>query len=247
MAGATSKKEVSVAEKLEAIFELQKIDSEIDRIKTYRGELPLEVEDLEDEVAGLDTRIKKIQAEIKEIEQGVSDRKNSIKDSEASIEKYKEQQNDVRNNREFESLDKEIEFQTLDIKLNEKRIKESRVAVAHKKEILEQANEKIESVKAVLAQKKAELDAIVEETHAEEEKLIAKSAKAKVKIDERLLTAYTSLRSNVNNGLAVVRIDRGCCGGCFNSIPPQRQLDIQSKRKIIVCEHCGRIIVPFED
>lgn len=247
MAGTASKKEVSVAERLEAIFELQRIDSEIDKIKTYRGELPLEVEDLEDEVAGLDTRIKKIQAEMKEIEQGISDKKNSIKDSEASIEKYKEQQNNVRNNREFESLDKEVEFQTLDIKLNEKRIKEAKVSVVHKKEILEQAQEKIESVKAVLTQKKSELDAIVQETHADEEKLIAKSAKAKAKIDERLLTAYSSLRSNVNNGLAVVRIDRGCCGGCFNSIPPQRQLDIQSKRKIIVCEHCGRIIVPFED
>lgn len=247
MAGATSKKEVSVAERLEAIYELQKIDSEIDRIKTYRGELPLEVEDLEDEVAGLETRIKKIQGELKELEQSISDRKNAIKDSEASIERYKEQQKNVRNNREFESLDKEMEFQSLEIKLNEKKIKEEKVQVAHKKEILDDVNEKIVGVKEVLASKKAELDAIVAETLADEEKLNEKSKNAMAKIDERLLTAYKSLRGNVLNGLAVVKIDRDCCGGCFNRIPAQRQLDIQSKRSINVCEHCGRIIVPFED
>jgi hypothetical protein len=247
MAGATSKKEVSVAERLEAIYELQKIDSEIDRIKTYRGELPLEVEDLEDEVAGLETRIKKIQEEIKTVDTSISDRKNAIKDAESSIERYKEQQKNVRNNREFESLDKEIEFQTLEIKLNEKRIKEEKVQVAHKKEILDEVNVKISGVKEVLASKKAELNAIIEETHADEQKLVEKSTKAKTKIDARLLTAYTSLRGNVHNGLAVVRIDRECCGGCFNRIPAQRQLDIQAKRSINVCEHCGRIIVPFEN
>lgn len=247
MAGATSKKEVSVAEKLEAIYELQKIDSEIDKIKTYRGELPLEVEDLEDEVAGLETRIKKIQGEIKEVEQNISDRKNSIKDSELAIQKYKDQQNNARNNREFESIDKEVEYQTLEIKLNEKRIKEAKFTITNKKEILDETNEKLVGIKEILAQKKSELEAIIQDTHDDEEKLMAKSKKATAKIDDRLLTAYTSLRNNVHNGLAVVTIDRNCCGGCFNRIPPQRQLDIQSKRKINVCEHCGRIIVPFED
>lgn len=247
MAGATSKKEVSVAERLDAIYELQKIDSEIDKIKTYRGELPLEVEDLEDEVAGLETRIKKIQGEVKDVEQGISDRKNAIKDSEVAIEKYKEQQKNVRNNREFESLDKEIEFQTLEIKLNEKRIKEEKVQAAHKKEILDEANAKITGVKEILVSKKAELDEIIASTHAEEEKLNELSKKAVAKIDERLLAAYNSLRGNVHNGLAVVKIDRDCCGGCFNRIPAQRQLDIQAKRSITVCEHCGRIIVPFQD
>ncbi|MBN9295246.1 MAG: hypothetical protein J0G96_14810 [Flavobacteriia bacterium] len=247
MAGAASKKEVTIAEKLEAIYQLQKIDSEIDRIRTVRGELPLEVQDLEDEVAGLETRVKKIQEEVKEVEQGITDRKNAIKDSEASIQRYKEQQNNVRNNREFESLDKEIEFQTLEIKLHEKRIKEAKNTVLNKKAILEETNAKIANVKAELALKKSELDEIVTETQKEEEALIAKSDKAKENIDERLLTAYTSLRNNARNGLAVVSIDRECCGGCFNNIPPQRQLDIQSRRKIIVCEHCGRILVPFED
>lgn len=247
MAGAKSKKEISVAEKLEAIYELQKIDSEIDKLKTYRGELPLEVEDLEDEVEGLQTRVGKIQDEISELEKNISDRKNAVKDAETAIERYKEQQNNVRNNREFESLEKEIEYQTLDIKLHEKRSKEAKFTIANKKEVLEETAEKLKGVKEILAKKKSELDAIIEETHADEEKLLAKSKKAKTKIDDRLLNAYTMLRENVNNGLAVVTIDRDCCGGCFNKIPPQRQLDIQAKRKIIVCEHCGRVIVPFEE
>lgn len=247
MAGAATKKEISIAEKLDAIYQLQKIDSEIDRIRTIRGELPLEVQDLEDDVAGLETRLKKIQEEVKEVELNVSERKNAMKESEASIVRYKEQQNNVRNNREFESLDKEIEFQTLEIKLHEKRIKESKNTVLNKKAIQEETAAKLAMLKEELATKKSELDEIVAETQKEEETLLAKSEKAKVNIDERLLTAYTSLRNNARNGLAVVSIDRNCCGGCFNNIPPQRQLDIQSRRKLIVCEHCGRILVPFED
>lgn len=247
MAGAATKKEVSVAEKLDALFELQKIDSEIDRIRTVRGELPLEVQDLEDELVGLETRLKKIQDEIKSVEQETLDRKNAMKDADAAILKYKEQQNNVRNNREFESLDKEIEFQSLEIKLHEKRIKESKFGLSNLKEKLEDAKTRFEFRKGDLASKKAELDEIVGETQKEEETLLEKSNKAKSLIDSRLVTAYTRLRQNAKNGLAVVPIDRDSCGGCFNTIPPQRQLDIQSKRKVIVCEHCGRILVPTEE
>jgi predicted nucleic acid-binding Zn-ribbon protein len=247
MAAAASKKEVSVADKLNALYQLQKIDSEIDRIRTIRGELPLEVQDLEDELQGLETRLIKLQDEIKELEQDATDRKNAIKDSELAIAKYKEQQNNVRNNREYESLDKEIEFQDLEIKLNDKRIKESKFTITNKKELLEDATTKFELRKGDLASKKAELDEIIAETQKEEETLLSKSEKAKGAVEERLVIAYTRLRGNAKNGLAVVPVDRDSCGGCFNKIPPQRQLDIQTKRKIIVCEHCGRILVPTED
>jgi len=247
MAAAASKKEVSVADKLNALYQLQKIDSEIDRIRTIRGELPLEVQDLEDELQGLETRLIKLQDEIKDLEQDATDRKNSIKDSELAIAKYKEQQNNVRNNREYESLEKEIEFQDLEIKLNDKRIKESKYTLTNKKELLEDATTKFELRKGDLATKKAELDEIIAETQKEEEALLSKSQKAKGSVEDRLVIAYTRLRGNAKNGLAVVPVDRDSCGGCFNKIPPQRQLDIQTKRKIIVCEHCGRILVPTED
>lgn len=247
MAGTASKKELSVAEKLDALYELQRIDSEIDRIRTIRGELPLEVQDLEDELKGLETRLKKMQEEAKELDTEVSDRKNSIKDSEIAITKYKEQQGNVRNNREFESLDKEIEFLTLDIKLNEKKIKEAKANVAFKKDILDTTKSKFEIRKVDLDTKKNELDEIVAETQKDEEALMLQSEKAKTGIDTRLVSAYTRLRMNAKNGLAVVPVDRDSCGGCFNKIPPQRQLDIQSKRKVIVCEHCGRILVPYMD
>lgn len=247
MAAAASKKEVSVADKLNALYQLQKIDSEIDRIRTIRGELPLEVQDLEDELQGLETRLVKLQDEIKELEQDATDRKNAIKDSELAIAKYKEQQNNVRNNREYESLEKEIEFQDLEIKLNDKRIKESKYTITNKKELLEEATNKFELRKADLASKKSELDEIIAETQKEEAALIVKSEKAKEAVEERLVIAYTRLRGNAKNGLAVVPVDRDSCGGCFNKIPPQRQLDIQTKRKIIVCEHCGRILVPTEE
>jgi predicted nucleic acid-binding Zn-ribbon protein len=247
MAGAATKKEVTVAERLDALFELQKIDSEIDRIRTIRGELPLEVQDLEDELVGLETRLKKLQDEIKDLDQEAADRKNAMKDAEAAILKYKDQQNNVRNNREFESLDKEIEFQTLEIKLHEKRIKESKFGMSGKKEVMEEAKTRLDLRKGDLVAKKAELDEIVSETQKEEDALSAKSDKAKTLIDERLVIAYNRLRENAKNGLAVVPVDRDSCGGCFNKIPPQRQLDIQTKRKVIVCEHCGRILVPTQE
>jgi predicted nucleic acid-binding Zn-ribbon protein len=247
MAATATKKEVSVADKLDALYELQKIDSEIDRIRTIRGELPLEVQDLEDELKGLETRINKIQEEIKELDTEVADRKNASKDSETAIAKYKEQQNNVRNNREFESLAKEIEFQELEIKLHEKKSKEAKFKVTGKKELLDEAKERFEFRKTDLTVKQAELDEIVGETQKEEEDLIKKSEAAKKKIDDRLVFAYNRLRDNAKNGLAVVPVDRDSCGGCFNKIPPQRQLDIQAKKKVIVCEHCGRILVPSEE
>jgi len=244
MAGTATKKEVSVADKLAALYQLQKIDSEIDRIRTIRGELPLEVQDLEDELEGLETRLNKLQDEIKEFEQDATDRKNAMKDAEVAIVKYKEQQNNVRNNREFESLDKEIEFQELEIKLHDKRIKESKFTLANKKELLDVAKVKFDLRKGDLAVKKAELDEIIAETQTQEDVLNKKSTKAKSNIEERLTVAYNRLRQNAKNGLAVVPVDRDACGGCFNKIPPQRQSDIKTKRKIIVCEHCGRILVP---
>lgn len=245
MATAT-KKDATVAEKLDALYELQKIDSEIDRIRTIRGELPLEVQDLEDEIEGLETRIAKIQDEIKEIDTEISDRKNAMKDAETAISKYKEQQTNVRNNREYESLSKEMEFQELEIKLHDKKSKEAKIRVVSKKELLDEANERLAFRKEDLKIKKSELDEIVSETQKEEDGLMKSSEKAMKSIDERIITAYTRLRQNAKNGLAVVPVERDSCGGCFNQIPPQRQLDIQSKKKLIVCEHCGRILVPTD-
>ena len=247
MAVTATKKEVSVADKLDALYELQKIDSEIDRIRTIRGELPLEVQDLEDELEGLETRIAKIQEEIKEVDTEIVDRKNATKDSETAIAKYKEQQNNVRNNREFESLAKEIEFQELEIKLHEKKSKEAKFKSVSKKEMFEETKERLEFRKGDLKTKQAELEEIVGETRKDEEALLKKSEDAKNKIDDRLVFAYNRLRENAKNGLAVVPVDRDACGGCFNKIPPQRQLDIQAKKKVLVCEHCGRILVPSEE
>lgn len=247
MATTATKKEVSVAEKLDALYELQKIDSEIDKIKTVRGELPLEVQDLEDELEGITLRITKGQEEIKEMETEISDRKNAVKDSELAISKYKEQQGKVRNNREFESLAKEIEYQELEIKLHDKKSKEVKFKITAKKEALEEAKERLEFRKTDLATKRKELDEIVGETQKDEDKLTKQSQDAMTKIDERLIIAYSRLRNNSKNGLAVVPVERDSCGGCFNKIPPQRQLEITLKRKIIVCEHCGRILVPISE
>ncbi len=246
MAKAAAKKEMTIAEKLENLYRLQSVDSEIDRIRTIRGELPLEVQDLEDEIAGLDTRIAKIEEEIKAMDTDISDRKNANKDADAAIAKYKEQQNNVRNNREFESLSKEIEYQELEIKLNEKRSKETKFKITNKKEVLDEAKERRKFRAEDLASKQAELDEIIAETQAQEEKLEKKSKSALKKLDDRLGNAYTRLRGNAKNGLAVVPVDRDSCGGCFNKIPPQRQLDIQTKKKVIACEHCGRILVPTD-
>lgn len=246
MAAKASTKETTVAEKLDALYALQKIDSQIDKIRTVRGELPLEVQDLEDEIEGLETRIKNLQDEAKELDTEVADRKMAMKDAEAAIVKFKDQQNNVRNNREFESLAKEIEYQELEIKLHDKRMKEAKIKITAKKEVLDEAKERLEYRKGDLKVKQDELNEIVGETQKEEDTLIAESEKAKALIDVRLIAAYDRLRTNAKNGLAVVGVDRDSCGGCFNKIPPQRQLDIDTRRKVIVCEHCGRILVPAE-
>lgn len=235
--------ELTVEEKLQNLYELQRIDTEIDKIKTLRGELPLEVQDLEDEIAGLETRIENLKAELSELDKTTSTRKQEIKKAEESIKKYSEQLDNVRNNREYDALSKEIEFQKLEIELQEKRIREATKAKAEKDALMEESKKRYEDKVSDLEAKKGELNDIINETHKDEESLKTKSEQLAATIDDRLLTAYRRIRSNARNGLAVVTVDRDACGGCFNKIPPQRQLDIRSRKKIIVCEYCGRILI----
>jgi uncharacterized protein len=239
----TKTEEVSVEERLKALYELQLIDSKIDKIKTVRGELPLEVRDLEDMVEGLETRIEKFNTELQAFEDSITEKKNVIKDSSALIKKYTTQQGKVRNNREHDSLTKEIEFQNLEIELAEKRIKEYKANIISKKAIAEVSEQELVDRKKDLKIKKKELAEIVEETEKEETSLNKKSKLAEAIIDDRLLSAYKRIRKNVMNGMGVVTVERDACGGCFNRIPPQRHLDIKTHKKIIVCEHCGRILV----
>ncbi|MBE0673198.1 MAG: hypothetical protein IH591_00920 [Bacteroidales bacterium] len=238
--------EVSIEEKLRALYSLQLVDSEVDKIKILRGELPLEVQDLEDEVAGLETRIGNLREEVEGLEQAVAKKNTEISESQALIKKYEEQQNNVRNNREYDSLSKEIEFQTLEIELSNKKIKEFTYQIEEKKVIVAESEKILSERAGDLDNKKKELDDIIEDTRKEEENLVNKSVEIESKIEERLLTAYKRIRLNARNGLAVVTINRDACGGCFNQIPPQRQLDIKSRKKIIVCEYCGRILVDDE-
>lgn len=238
--------EISVEEKLRALFELQQIDSKIDKIRVVRGELPLEVRDLEDLVAGLETRIANFNEELKSLDDAIVEKKNVMKDSQALIKKYETQQNKVRNNREYDSITKEIEFQNLEIQLAEKRIKEYKANIIAKKEIAEKSEEELKDRQKDLKLKKKELDEIVSETEKEEASLLKKSKASEAIIEERLLNAYKRIRTNVMNGLGVVTVERDACGGCFNKIPPQRQLDIRTHKKVIVCEHCGRILVDAE-
>jgi predicted nucleic acid-binding Zn-ribbon protein len=238
--------DVTIEERLKALFNLQQIDTAIDKIRIVRGELPLEVQDLEDEIVGLETRVKNYTDEVNVFEDTIVQKKQQMKDSLALIKKYEEQQNKVRNNREFDSLTKEIEFQNLEIQLCEKRIKEAKANIAAKNEFVEKAQAELDERKADLKHKKAELDDIIKETEKEEKSLIKESAKAEEVMEERLLTAYKRIRSNARNGLAVVTVARDACGGCFNNIPPQRQMDIRMRKKIIVCEYCGRILVDQE-
>jgi len=237
------KKEISVEEKLKALYELQKVDSQVDNIKKLRGELPLEVCDLEDEIEGLQTRIKNFEDEVKSIQVMATEKKNAIKESQALIKKYEEQQMKVRNNREFDSISKEIEFQNLEIQLSEKRIKEYTENLNDKKLIIEDSKEILAEKKEDLLNKKKELDDIVSENQKDEQKLIEKSKEYETFIEERLVKAYKRIRENAKNGPAVVSVERDACGGCYNKIPPQKQLDVASHKKIIVCEHCGRILV----
>lgn len=235
--------EASVEQKLKALYELQTIHSKVDKIRTVRGELPMEVADLEDEVAGLTTRIDKLKSELEELDEMIATRKNNIKEAQTLIKKYEGQQNNVKNNREFEALAKEIEIQGLDIQVNEKRIKEHTFEIGTKKTLLEDTEQTLVERSKDLEQKKAELDSIAAETQKEEEELNAKADEQAKNIEPRLLMAYRRLRQNFVNGLAVVTIERDSCSGCFNKIPPQRQMDIRQRKKIIVCEHCGRIVI----
>jgi predicted nucleic acid-binding Zn-ribbon protein len=236
-------KDISIEEKLRALHELQSVVSDVDKIKTLRGELPLEVQDLEDEITGLKTRLTNLDIEIKNHDTAISNKKISIKDSDALIVKYTEQQNNVRNNREFDSLSKEMEFQTLEIELSNKRIKEYTAEMSEKKDSVTTSKKALKEREEDLSRKKSELTEITEETKIEEEKLRSKSEKIETFIEARLLTAFKRIRKNARNGLAVVTIQRDACGGCFNKIPPQRQMDIANRKKIIVCEYCGRILV----
>ena len=239
----TSEVDYSMQEKIMALYELQKIDSQIDEINKVKGELPLEVQDLEDEIAGLNTRIENINAEIEELNSLTKQRKREVDQAKIQISHYKEQQNNVRNNREYDAITKEIEYQELEIELAEKRLKEYAGAMKVKKSQLDEA-EAVAAERGIdLAAKKTELESIEAETADQVASLEAQAEKAKVKIDERLLTAYARIRGSVRNGLAVVTVKRDACGGCFNRIPPQRQADVRQGKKLIVCEYCGRILV----
>ncbi|WP_104735628.1 zinc ribbon domain-containing protein [Hanstruepera ponticola] len=237
------KKEVTVEERLRALYDLQLIDSRIDEIRNVRGELPLEVRDLEDEVAGLNTRFEKLEASLEVINNDISSKKNLIEEAKALIKKYNEQQKNVRNNREFNSISKEIEYQELEIQLAEKNIKEYKAQIEQKKEVIAETKDRLKERQTHLKHKKSELDAILAETEKEEEALIKKSDDYKNSIEERLVAAYSRIRNNVKNGLAVVPIERGASGGSFFTIPPQVQMEIASRKKIITDEHSGRILV----
>jgi predicted nucleic acid-binding Zn-ribbon protein len=236
-------KELSVEEKLRALYDLQLIDSRIDEIRNVRGELPLEVEDLEDEVAGLTTRLEKLQNDLVAIETTIKDKKNAIDNHQVSIKKYSEQQKDVRNNREFNALTKEVEFQELEIQLAEKQIKELKANSEHKKEVITGSKDRLEQKSNHLKHKKTELNDIMSETEKEETFLSQKSSEFESKIEARLLAAYKRIRGSVRNGLAVVSIERGASAGSFFTIPPQIQVEIASRKKIITDEHSGRILV----
>ncbi|HNP32741.1 MAG TPA: hypothetical protein PKN96_05565 [Flavobacterium sp.] len=236
-------KELSVEDKLRAIYDLQIIDTRIDEIRNVRGELPLEVEDLEDEVTGLSTRLDKLKSDLVIIEEQIKAKKIAIEDHQAAIKRYTEQQKNVRNNREFNSLTKEVEFQELEIQLAEKQIKELKSSIEHKKEVIANSKEKLEQKSSHLKHKKAELNDIMSETQKEENFLMEKSAEYEALIEERLLAAYKRIRSSVRNGLAVVSIERGASAGSFFTIPPQTQVEIAARKKIITDEHSGRILV----
>lgn len=240
------KKEITVEEKLRALFDLQLIDSRIDKIRDIRGELPLEVEDLEDELVGMNTRLEKLNDGIEVVANSISDKKNHIEESKELIKKYTKQQDNVRNNREYDSLSKEIEFQELEIELNEKHIREFNVQIEQKKIVVEETSERLKQRQEHLAHKQGELNEILAETEKEEQALLDKSSDYEKKIEERLIKAYKRIRTNVKNGLAIVAIDRGASGGSFFTIPPQIQMEIAARKKIITDEHSGRILVDLD-
>lgn len=239
--------ESTVAQKLEALTKLQSIDSELDEIKKVRGALPEEVMDLEDEVAGYETRVANHNSAIEDLELSITNNKTAIKDAEKLIQKYEEQQMNVRNNREYDAITKEVELQQLEIQILEKRIKEAHAKIDAKNEEIQETKNALDDRQKDLDNKKGELDNITAESEEEEKKLLKDREKASAKIEERLLNSYNKIRGNVRNGLAVVPVKRGACGGCFNVVPPQKQAEIREKKKLIVCEHCGRVLADVEE
>ena len=238
--------EMSVEQKLKTLYQLQTTLSEVDKIKTLRGELPLEVQDLEDEIAGFTTRLNKYEEEVASREADIEMKQQKIAEAKSLMDRYQEQQKDVKNNREYDMLSKEIEFQTLEIELQNKKIGEARAGIEKRLQEIEECKTVLDDRQQALAEKKAELDDIVAETKAQEEKLREKGKTLEVQIEPRLLTAFKRIRKNSRNGLGIVYVQRDACGGCFNKIPPQRQLDIRMRKKIIVCEYCGRIMIDPE-
>ncbi|MCC2546281.1 C4-type zinc ribbon domain-containing protein [Hymenobacter sp. BT175] len=238
--------ETPVASKLEALLNLQRLDSQLDEIRRVRGDLPEEVRDLEDEIAGYEVRVGKFDEEIATLNEQIKARKQAAKDAEGLIRKYEDQQQNVRNNREYEAIAKEIELQRLEIQISDKKIKEAQYQIELKNTDIAGTKQRLDERRKDLENKKAELDTIVGESDAEEKTLLQEREKATAPIEERLLTAYTRIRGNVRNGLAVVMVKRDACGGCFNTVPPQRQADIISHKKIIVCEHCGRVLADVD-
>lgn len=243
---AVAAADVPVAAKLEALLTLQHLDSQLDEIRRVRGDLPEEVRDLEDEIAGYEVRVKKFDEDIQGLNDFIKSRKQASKDAETLIKKYDEQQQNVRNNREFEAIAKEIELQRLEIQIADKKIKESQYQIDVKNAEISGTKQRLDERRKDLDTKKSELNTIVSENEEEERGIVVRREDATKLVEQRLLTAYTRIRSNVRNGLAVVLVRRDACGGCFNTVPPQRQADIISHKKIIVCEHCGRILADVE-
>ncbi len=242
----TTVEDVAVEEKLKALFKLQTYLSEIDKIKTLRGELPLEVADLDDEIAGLGTRLNKFELDLKELDDLNKQEKNKIEISKAKVDKYTQQLDNVRNSKEYDHLSKEIEFENLEIELAQKHLKDNAMSERQLHEQIAEANALLNEKTVDLEQKRAELEEIVSETKSQEEKIREKAKKTEITIEARLLSAFKRIRKNARNGLGIVPIQRGACGGCFNKIPPQKQMDIRMGKKIIVCEYCGRIMIDPE-
>tara|TARA_B100001029_G_C15038499_1_gene441863 strand:- start:468 stop:1223 length:756 start_codon:yes stop_codon:yes gene_type:complete len=247
MATKKTLEEVSVSEKIDNLGALQEIDTLIDNIKILRGELPLEVQNLEDEIAGLNTRKKTFEDQISENKENIKNQKKTSEEANELIKKYEKDQMKVRNNREFDAINKELEFQRLEIELADKKIKEFDSSNSEKKKIIDETKTKIKENDIRLEEKKKELDQIIKQTSEEEDKLLKKRSRINKKIEQRLLDAYERIRSNSRNGLAVVTVERNACGGCFNRVTPQQVLEVQNRKKIIACEHCGRIFIPSED
>ena len=243
MAKKTQKNKGTVEEQLKALHQLQVIDTKVDKIRIVRGELPLEIEDLQDLIAGLNTRLEKFENELEVIHENIAANKNTISLATDAIEKYETQLKNIKNNREFTSLTKEVEYQNLEIQLAEKKSAQNQASILHKEEIINACKEQISDREEELKLKSNELNQIIAETEKEEKALLADSLKAEKNIEERLLNAYKKIRSKVLNGLAVVSVEREACGGCFSQIPPQRQLDIKMHKRVIICEHCGRIMI----